>query len=512
MGDHADLDSLFPARDNCVLIFCHKHDRWSRRQVVPVIRIRKIVKTKWAPALAIGMVAFILFASLNNEKNCNVAHASDTAPSDYCFQMDIQITYAGAPTLTNQSFRVPINALGLIAANQMDVRAWDILPIQGSLSNEVDVMAQDLGNTDAAFWVHFPTIVQDQTKTVRFYIGNNEQKRNQGVIFTGADTATVTDSALMDIADDLEIQIELELLDDTAQDAPLLTHYNGADGYRFLLFDDSSTLKLRAEVDTDTCDLTWDSLWTNTNQLFTMRFAAAAGNDLFIDRNGVNAAACDTDLASITAPAGTPSLETGTSMANAIIRDIGLLDTSVIVGRWGFDSRYITEDSAADPTFIGTIQDYGVNNLDMVYTFIRDQSDITGVVGSVQLTSAADEISLDKTTTDILGSPFGGTLENAGPAQVDENVFYVLFVEQFVAAMAVPASEEMGYVIAMTTYGIFLMVLVFKSTKYIPLALFLLVVPASVGVIKEWIEPWWMILWVILILGVWFSQRQQETA
>ncbi len=457
-------------------------------------------------------MAFILFASFNDGENCNVVHASDTAPSDYCFQFDISITYTGVPTLTNQSFRVPINAQGLIAASQIDVRAWDILPIQGSLSNEVDIMAQDLGNTDAAFWVHLPSLVQGQTKTVRFYIGNNEQKRNQGIIFTGADTATVTDSAVMDIADNLEIQIELELLDATAQNAPLLTHYSGGDGYRFLLIDDTSVLKLRAEADAVTCDLTWDAAWTNTNQLFTMRFVAAAGNDLFIDRNGVNAAACDTDLAAITPPAGSPSLETGTLMANAIIRDIGLLDTSAIVGRWGFDSRYITEDSASDPTFIGTIQDYSVNNLDFVYTFTRDQSDITGVVGPVQLTSAPDEITLDKTTLDILGSPFGGTLENTGAPQTDSNIFFDLFVEQFVNAMDVPGSQEMGFAIAMTTYGIFLMVLVFKATKYVPIALFLLVVPASVGVIKEWIEPWWMILWVILILGVWFSQRQQETA
>lgn len=477
-------------------------------------KVKRFVRTKWFPTIAITIVALVLFGTFDENKSCQIAYASDTVPSDYCFQMDIQISYAGAPTLTNQSFRIPINALGLIAANQMDERAWDILPIQGSLSNEVDVMGEDLGNTDAAFWVHIPSIVQNQTKTVRFYLGNNEQKRNQGVIFTGSDTMTVTDSVLMDISDDLQIDVELEVLVAAAQDAPLLSHYNtgAGHGYRFLLFDDLGSPTLRAQVDTVNCDLTFSNLWVNTNQLFTMRFQAAAGNDLFIDRNGVNAAACDTDLAAITPPAASPSLESGTGMSNAIIRDIRLVDNITIVGRWGFDSRYITEDSASDPTYSGTIQDYGVNDLDFIYTFTRDQSDITGVVGSVQLTSAADEISLDKTTTEVLGSPFGGDLENIGPAQIDSNVWYDLFVKHFVDAMDFPASQEMGYVIAMTTYGIFLMILAFKATKYVPIALFLLVVPASVGVIKEWIEPWWMILWVILILGVWFSQRQQETA
>lgn len=477
-------------------------------------RTKRFIRTKWFPSIAIAFVAFVFLASAASSPPCSVVHASDTLPSDYCFQMDIQITYTGAPTLTNQSFRIPINAAGLIGANQMDPRAWDILPIQGSLSNEVDVMGQDLTGTAAQFWVHLPSIVQDETRTVRFYIGNDEQKRNQGVIFTGGDTVTVTDSALMDISDNLEIQIELELLDATAQDAPLLTHYNtgAGDGYRFLLLDDASTLKLRAQADTVTCDLTWDSSWTNTNQLFTMRFAAAAGDDLFIDRNGVNAIACDTDLAAITPPAGSPALEAGTLMSNAIIRDIGLLDTSVIVGRWGFDSRYIVEDSAADPTFIGTIQDYGVNNLDMVYTFTRDQSAITGVVGSVQLTSAATEISIVTTTTEILGSPFGGDLENTGAAETDSNLAFVLWVDPIQRASGAAIPAEMGYVIALAGAGLLLMFAIFMWTRYVPLALFIGGIPPGYGTLKNWVEPWWMILWVILIIGTWLSVRQQETA
>ena len=477
-------------------------------------RIKKFVQTKWFPSIALALVAIVFYASSSQIENCNIAHASDTLPADYCFQMDIDITYTGAPTLTNQSFRVPINASGLIGANQIDVRAWDILPIQGSLSNEVDIMAEDLNSVAAPFWIHLPSIVQNQTKTVRFYIGNDEQKRNQGIIFTGLDTMTVTDSLVMDIADDLEIEIQIELLDDTPQNGPLLTHYNtgAGDGYRFLLFDDLGVLKLRAQADTVTCDLTWDSAWTNTNQQFDMRFAAAAGNDLFIDRNGVNAAACDTDLAAITPPAGSPSLESGTAIANAIIRDIGLIDTSVIVGRWGFDSRFISEDTAVNPVYTGTIQDYSVNDLDFIYSFTRDQSNVTGVVGAVQLTSAADEISLDKTTTEILGSPFGGALENTGAAETDSNLFFVLWVQGIVTGSDAAIPEEMGYVIALSGFGIILMLVVFKTTQYVPLAVFVAGLPPGYGTLKNWVEPWWMILWVILVVGSWLAVRQSEQA
>lgn len=477
-------------------------------------KTKNFVRTKWFPSIALSLVALVFMASGSNLENCSIVHASDTVPSDYCFQMDIDITYTGSPTLTNQSFRIPINASGLIAGNQMDARAWDILPIQGSLSNEVQILAEDLDSTSAAFWVNLPSIVQNQTKTVRFYMGSDEQKRNQGVIMTGLDTMTVTDSVLMDISDNLDIKVEIELLDATAQDGPLLTHYNtgGGDGYRFLLLDDAGTLKLRAQADTVTCDLTWDSAWTNTNQQFDMRFTAAAGDDLFIDRNGVNAVACDTDLASITPPAGSPSLESGTGLANLIVRDIALVDAGAITGKWGFDSGYITEDSAANPVYGGTIQDYGVNDLDFKYLFTRDQSNITGVVGAVQLTSAADEISLDETTTDILGSPFGGDLENTGAAETDNNLFFVLWVQGIVTGSDAAIPEEMGYVIALSGLGMILMLVVFKTTNYVPLALFVAGIPPGYGTLKNWVEPWWMILWVILVVGSWLSVRQSEQA
>ncbi len=165
-----------------------------------------------------------MIVAFGQSQTCRVVHASDTVPSDFCFQMDIEITYTGIPTLTNQAFRIPINAIGLIAANQMDSRAWDILPIQGSFSNEVDIFGQNLTATSAPFWVHVPVLVQNQTKTVRFYLGSDEQKRNQGVLFTGGDTIAATDSVLMDISDNLQNDIELELHEAIAQDAPLLNH------------------------------------------------------------------------------------------------------------------------------------------------------------------------------------------------------------------------------------------------------------------------------------------------
>jgi hypothetical protein len=453
----------------------------------------------------------VLFIAPGGGALCGSAHASDTLPSDFCYQVDIDITNSSGGALTNQAYRVPFNASGLIANGQLDSRAWDIRPIQGSLSNEVDVLAQEITSTTAPFWVHLPSLANNQTKTVRFYIGSPEQKRNQGILFTGADDMDASDDVLMDISNNLTLDVELELLDATPQDAILAGHYNtsGNDGYRLRLDNDLGVLKVVAQVDSDTCLLTWDSSWTNVNQLFTMRFVAAAGNDLFIDRNGVNVASCDTDLASITAPAAAPDFQSGDSLSAGIIRDIRLVNNSVIVAHWGFDALSIVEDTWANPTATGTIQDYGPNNFDMTYTFSRSQTGITGVVGSVQLTSAADEISLGTTTTDVLGSPFGADI-TAAISETTAGLFYTYFADPIASVVSGP--REMGYAIGMSGLGMILAWFVFMKTRFTPMALFVGGVPPAIGMINGWIPAWWMLLWAILIVASWLSIRHQEQA
>lgn len=476
-------------------------------------KIKRLMHTPLWPAFALVITALVLFAAPGDALRCGSVHASDVLPSDYCFQMDIAITYTGTPTLTHQAFRVPLSALGLIANGQMDERAWDIRPIQGSLSNEVDVLGQDLTSSSAPFWIHIPEMVQDQTKTVRFYMGSDEQKRNQGILFTGSDTMAVADAAVMDISDNLTLDVEFEMLNDTPIDATLASHYNaaGADGYRFQLIDIVGVLKVRAQVDTDTCDLTWDSSWTNINQLFTMRFAADPGTDLFIDRNGVNEVACDTDLASITSPAGSPDFISGDTLDSAIIRDIRLVDAGTIVADWGFDARSISEDTASDPTYTGTIQDYGPNNLDLTYTFTRPQSDVSGVVGAVQLASGSQPILLNTDRVSIIGTGFGGDISTPVPEDTS-GIFYQLFTGPIADVVGTSGPRGMGYAIAMGGLGVILALLVFKATKFIPLALFVGGVPPAIGMLQGWIPAWWMLLWAILVIGSWLSIRQQEQA
>jgi len=458
-------------------------------------------------------LAALVVISAPGPLTCGSAHASDTGSTDYCYQSDIVISYTGVPTLTNYAFRATLPASGMITLGQMDARAWDIKAIQGSLSNEIDVLAQDLGESSAPFWIHLPTIEQNQSKTARLYTGSPEQKRNQGILFTGSDALAATDSAVMDISDDLDLRVELEILDDSPIDATLAAHYNtgGGDGYRMMLVDDLGVLKVRAQADTHTCDITWDSSWTNTNQEFTMRFLAAAGYDLFLDRNGVNEVACDTDLASITPPASSPDFESGDGLSNVIIREIRLVDAGTIAAHWGFHPSEMAETTWSDPTATGTVDDQGPNNLDITYTFTRSQTGVTVLAGSVQLQGSTPAVTLSSTQTEILGDAFGTDI-TARPSEVNTGILYTLFVNPLADGSDAGIPRDMAYAIAMAGLGMFLGVFVYMKTRFTPVALGVAGVPPAIGMINGWIPTWWMLLWVILIVSSWFSIRHQEQA
>ena len=475
-------------------------------------RIKRFARTKYWPALALFIAALTIFIADGARTGCTVS-AHDRLPSDYCYQMDVSISYTatpGSPPLENYAYRFPVNASGMIAAGQINKQAWDILPILGSLSNEVDLVTQDLTSTSAGWWIQLPELARNQTKTTRLYMGSNEQRRNQGILFTGADTLTATDAAPMDITNNLTLEVELELLNSDVQDATLAEHYSSNDGYQLSLVDDLGVMKVRAKADSNTCDIAWDSSWTNSNQLFAMRFVADPGNDLFLDRNGVNVAACDTDLPAITNPSGSPDFKSGTTLDNGIIRQVRLLDATTVNAHWGFQGQDMAETSWVNPTAIGTVQDYSPNNLDFTYTFNRSQTGISIIVGAVGAVSTSAEITIPSSEISILGNGFGGNIADV-PVETETGILYTLFVKQIANSTgAIP--PQMGYAIALGGLGMFLAVFVFMKTGFTPIALAVGGVPPALGMLNGWIPTWWMLLWAILIVASWFSIRHQEQA
>ncbi len=462
-------------------------------------------------AAALAFAAVVLLGS-PGARECSVFAASDTNQSEYCFRLDLTITNeaGGVGDLTNYPILFTVPSQAMINNGQMDARHWDIKPTQGGFGAEVNLLAQDCACDSSKWWLIVQSLPDGQSRTFRVYIGNGEQKRNQGIYFSGDELLRVAYDAAMDITDNLGVEVEMELTDATPRNEVIFDHHTPGIGYRLELWNDSSTLKLLASVDGGSCSIAWDSNWTNNNVDFEMRYVSAAGNDLFIDANGVNVAACDTDEGAIgtagynfdigQGPAGTLKLDT------AIIRRVILKNNGVIAAGYGFNSLAVDQSTGVDPTYTGTIQDQGVNNLDLTYTFTRSQSGLTPTVGALSLTSESSGAAFSSSLVEIMGGtflidPFANTNENTNA------LGYELFDDAF---DSIGAPRPMLWAMFLGSVGLFLAVLVFWFMRNVPMALFAAAMPLTWGTLNGYLPAWWLVLWVLLFVTAYGAQQWGE--
>ncbi len=468
----------------------------------------KVLPGKIWLAIALVFVAVVLWGSPGS-RECSIFADTDTNQSDFCFRLDLTIDNpAGGAigSVTNYPVLFTIPSQNMINNGQMDPRHWDIKPTQGGFGSEVNLLAQDCACDSSKWWLVVPNLPDGESRTFRVYIGNGEQKRNQGIYFSGNELVRYGYDALFDGTDNMQVDIEIELTDGTLQTASLFDRWLTPNkGLKLDIADVASVLTLRAYANASTCDVAWDSNWTDTNVLFSYRFASAVGNDLFIDANGVNVAACDTDEPSITAAVGT-FFDVGLGLDTAIVRTVAYFDAGTLVARYGFDSLAVSESTSADPTYTGIIDDYGPNNLDLSYTFTRSQGGLTPSIGALTLTTESAGASLPSDLLEIMGStflvdPFANTNENT-------NAFgYEMFDNAF---DQIGAPRPMLWALFLGSIGLFLAILVFWFMNNVPLALFAAAMPLTWGSINGFLPMWWLILWVLLFVSAYGAQQWGE--
>jgi hypothetical protein len=462
-------------------------------------------------ALILTLLAAAMALFATPEYGCATAAASDTAPADYCYQTDIAITYSGAGTATDTPVRVAINALGMTGSGQMDPRAWDIKPILGNFSNEVFLSAQDMTDSEAPFWITVPSISTGETRTHRLYTGSGEQRRDQGINFTGQEYLKATNHANFSVSNNFQLDVTLWNYSDTARVGFIADRRLSNSGYTVSFRDVASALTLRFSIDAADCDLTWDSGWTGSRQDFRFEYISAVGNDAFIYRNGTLAKSCDLDQGTIGAAAqdftiGAENPCFCLKLEDVALYNVVLRNTGVVVASYGFDADSMSETVATNP-YQGTVADYSGNAHTATYVFDRDQSDWSYSVGPTQLVSGANQITLPDTNPDVLGPAFsidpGGVV-----AENTSGIIYNVFLDKYASSAPI---RSFGYIVALGLAGVLLAILVYKLTRYIPITLFAFGIPFAVGVSQGWIAGWWMILWAVMALGAWFAHRLTET-
>jgi hypothetical protein len=447
------------------------------------------------------------------------ASASHTAPYQYCYETRISITNSGTTDQTDVPVRVLFPASELINSYQLDERGWDLLPIAGDLDNEIYVQQQSLSSSQAPYWLIVPDLPAGATRDVAFYTANDTVRLDNAIYFTGSEYLSVTDHADFDITDDLQIDIGLRNMSDTARSQILVEHRTQAssEGYRVQLEDFGSALYVTFVVDSAVCRLAWDSSWTGEIQRFSFRYEAAAGVDTYIDRNGSNATSCDIDQGTIATTSenvliGARASTLDFQLADVAIHGVEILEAGVSAGRWGFDANKMSETNSTNP-YLGTADDYSGNGHTANYTFDRDQSDYSFSIGTTHLVTLAPHLPDSETTNRVVGNPVPDDFSSTR-TPVNSGIIYTAFVsrlEDVATATGVPSSA----VIAGTFYilSFVLAAVVFRLTGYMPAVVLTMGIGPSMAVAMGYVEYWWLFIWGLTIAVVWLAQlRSQESS
>lgn len=450
-----------------------------------------------------ALIGFLVISVGSIPLSCDV-RAAVNVPTDFCYRATVAVSNTTGSTITNKPVRLIFDAAAAVANGWMNSEGWDIVPsTTGNV--EVEVMTQDLASATSAWWLVVPSLATGSTQNFIIYLGNDEQRRDNGVYFDSGDVMTAVDAAAFDITDNLTLTVELDVLDITGQDSVIAGHWDSSEGYRMRFVNSGGSLVVQAQIDGTVLNAAWPGV-AGGQETVRMRFASDPGNDLFIEHftggAWVPIASADTDLPSITAPTGGPTFTWGTSLADTTIRNTLLEDVSAIVAHWLFDGVAGTETSAVAPNYTGTFDDVSGNGHTATYAFVRVVAQTPAVTGPVELNSAPQIVTITKTGATLLGDALGG-YDLATQGSVNTNIPFFNIINTAAIDSGLPVETMWSMLFIFAAVG--LLVIGTAATKQFWVGATLASLPVFYGTIANVIDPWFIVVWVasiVLIFGV----------
>ena len=460
-----------------------------------------------------------MYSAFISNPVCRSAHAFAGLPSDYCLQSDVDVSYSGVGTSINQPARWEWDTVSIIDQTGLSITAWDIRPIIGSFSNEIFLNVQDIDTITTVVWAIIPTIDTGTTQTVRKYTGTNDLYRDQGIYMTGGDKIVVADDSVLDTSGvgNLQIDLWMNVIDETVRDQIIFDKRDASNGYEIQFADIASVLNLQFEINTGSCNVVWDSSWTDVHNKYTFVYAnSTASTDTFIYVNDALVGSCDLDEGTV----GNNALDLviGEDAASGLepvdglaFRTITMFDNTARILKFTFEAGDMSETVNTNP-FAGTIVDHSSNGFVGSYEFDRDQSDISVVVNSAQLvsTTTGTQVSQDVVPIAVLGSilPFDPGFSN----KTTGTFFYTWFVEPL---EGLGTADWHGVTLALTGIGLVVGIAFFMATdrQFTVLGVFVSGMPISISGAAGW-TPWWYIfMWWALMIFTWFGYiRMKQSA
>ena len=279
-------------------------------------------------------------------------------------------------------------------------------------------------------------------------------------------------------------------------------------GLKLVYLDNGTTARFRATLDSTDLDTAYFTpTGSNEEIIFTY-----SGGTMELTHNGnppVNVGATyttNTDDLKIGAEDSSGTIQNYTD--DLIIRYIDYQTNSTLSAYYGFNPADMTQTSASDPDYAGSINDisYSANTHNAVYYFSRSQQYITTTATNIVPSSSSGSTIFSSQTPDIVGRWFGSG--NPGMlADGNENFFMDSFMTP-PAGLLFP--DEMWYSMYLSTFGIILAIGLFWIFNNIPVAMFGSSIPLVLGSINGYIAPEFMIIYGLLILSLYSTYSWYE--
>jgi len=435
--------------------------------------------------------------------------------NDYCYKFTMNVNNGKSSAMSNYPVLLDnVDMSQWRSNNYIDDFAWSIFPYQASLTNEYQVLLQDINSVSSNQWYVFPSLSLGDNQ-LQVLIGADDIQRNQGIYFAGADYLNVANH---NDFNQNNFRYEIEYMDAvpsfTGSGATytytILDKYDEAtsQGLKLVYLDNGTTARFRATLDSTDLDTAY---FTPTGSNEEIIFTYSGGTmELTHDGNPpVNVGATYTSNTEDLKIGAEDSSGTIQNYINdLIIRFIDYQTNSTLSAYYGFNPADMTQTSASDPDYAGSINDisYSANTHNANYYFSRSQQYITTTATNIVPSSSSGSTIFSSQTPDIVGRWFGSG--NPGMlADENQNFFMGSFMNP-PAGLLFP--DQMWYSMYLSTFGIILAIGLFWIFNNIPVAMFGSSIPLVLGSINGYIAPEFMIIYGLLILSLYSTYSWYE--
>lgn len=494
-------------------------------------------------AFGIILLAFVWMTSPYT-KMCQLYAISS---SQYCYKFDIKVSNSGGPT-TYAPVRIqslPIKSW--VESNYVDKFAWSFYAYGESLSSEKDLMLQDITSNNATGWLVFTDLPQGD-KTYSALVGSPSVQRNQGIFLNGSSQVTSNSNTgdYIRVANnndfndqEFEILLEFQNLSSTSQNGGALFgkyDYAQQQGFRVDVVWTGSQAPylpvIRTTFDGVSNDLPIPT--TNIGQNMTLRITKDVSNTVMVslyDSNGyvqaynvplsTNLIASDT-FSNMPVTLNNKDLYLGVKNDNGVysqyIKDYVYryfqftkgYPSGTPVAFYGFNPKDMSETSASNPNYSGTITDLTgttfSNTHNANYYFYRDQSSYSVSRSSLR----SSTISASGIFTAPLKSIAGKWYGDSDPFTLAESNDNLLGLSFLRPAQTLQIPVVAWYSLWLSAFSVMILIGVFWIFRNLPIALLSSTIPYVIGGTGGLLPIWFVTIVFLIYLGIYSTSLWVE--